>query len=179
MTFIDIVIGMILLLFMVTGYKSGFMKKLIGITCLLIALIMATKFSTDVNQLLFSELGLPGNTGFIISFVVIVLAITLTQSLIYKLLFKDLFDSMWNKILGVFMGLLEGTMTISITLIVLSIYLNLPSTETKSSSQLYKPIKNFAPMVFDQINTFLPESEDFYYQMLNMVSDKMKKLEKN
>ena len=178
MTFIDIVIGMILIAFMVSGYQSGFVKKIIGITCLVVALIIATKYSADINQLLFAEIGISDNTGFIVSFIIIVLSITFAQSIIYKLMFKEMFDALWNKILGLFMGLLEGTIAISITLIVLSIYLNIPSQETKGSSQLYKPIKNFAPMVFDQVNTFLPESEDFYYQILNMASDQMKKMEK-
>ena len=178
MEFIDIVLGMILMLFMVSGYKSGFVKKVIGIGCLIAALIVATKFSADVNQLLFADLGISGSTGFILSFIVIVLVITFTQSLIYKIMFKEAFDALWNRILGLFMGLLEGALALSILLIVLSIYFNLPSTETKLNSQLYKPVKNFAPMVFDQVNTFLPESEDFYFQILNMASDQMKKMEK-
>jgi uncharacterized membrane protein required for colicin V production len=178
MTFIDIVIGMLLLGFMISGFKSGFVKKIIGIACLVASLIFATKYSADVSHLLFEDIGISGNTGFILSFIVIVMAITFAQSIIYKLMFKEMFDALWNKILGMFMGLLEGTIAISITLIILSIYLNIPSQETKGSSQLYKPVKNFAPMIFDQVNTFLPESEDFYFQMMNMASDQIKKLEK-
>ncbi|MFA5833083.1 MAG: CvpA family protein [Bacteroidota bacterium] len=178
MTFIDIVIGMILIGFMISGFKNGFVKKIVGIICLVVALIAGAKFSTDVNELVFAEIGITGSTGFVLSFILIVLAITFAQSLIYKIMFKEMFDAMWNKILGIFMGLFEGTIAISITLIVLSIFLGLPSTETRTSSDLYKPIKNFAPMVFDQVNTFLPESKDFYYEILNFASDEKKKMEK-
>ncbi len=178
MTFIDIVIGMLLIGFMIAGYKSGFVKKIIGIMCLVGALIIATKYSADLHQMIFEDMGISGRIGFIISFIIIVVVITLTQSLIYKIFFKKMFDALWNKILGLFLGLLEGTLVLSIMLIVISIYLNLPSQETKGSSQLYKPVKNFAPLVFDQVNTFLPESEDFYFQIMNYASDQMKKLEK-
>ncbi len=178
MTFIDIVLGMILIAFIFSGYKSGFVKKIIGIACLVLALVIATKFSADINQLLFEAAGISGSTGFVLSFIVIVLAITFAQSIVYRLLIKNMVDAMWNKILGVFVGMLEGAIAISITLIIMSIYLNLPSNETKANSILYKPLKNFSPMVFDQVNSFLPDSEDFYQQLLNFASEEMKKMEK-
>lgn len=177
MAFIDVVIGMILILFTISGYRSGFMKKIIGIICLVASLIIATKFSADVHQMVFADMGLSNSTGFFISFIAIVLAITFVQSLLYRMIFKELFEALWNNILGMFMGLFEGTLAISITLIVLSIYLDMPSTETKTKSEMYKPVKNFAPMVFDQMNTFLPESEDFYNQVVNSITEQVKKLE--
>lgn len=178
MAFIDIIIGMVLGLFLISGYRNGFVKKLIGITCLLLALILATKFSADINELLFAEIGISGQTGFFLSFLVIVLVITFAQSIVYKTLIKDMVDSAWNKILGLFVGLFEGAVAISIALIIMSMYLNLPGQETRSDSALYKPLKNFAPMVFDEVNSFFPESEDFYYAILNYASEEMKKMEK-
>lgn len=167
-----------MLLFMYSGYRSGFVKKIIGIACLVLALIIATKYSADVNELLFADLGISGKTGFFLSFVVIVLAITFTKSIFYRVFLKEMVDAMWNNVLGMILGIFEGAIAISIALIVMTIYLELPSQETKAESQLYKPLKNFSPMVFDQINTLLPESEDFYQLIMNMATDEMKKLEK-
>jgi len=178
MELIDIVLGMVLVVFMFSGYRAGFIKKIIGIACLILALILATKFSADVNELLFESLGISGRTGFILSFIVIVVSITLAQSVLYRLLVKDMVDALWNKILGLLFGVIEGGLVTSIALIVLSIYLHLPSEETKANSELYKPLKNFSPMVFDQVNTFLPESEDFYQQILKFASEEMNKMEK-
>jgi len=178
MVLIDIILGIIFLLFAYSGFKSGFIKKIIGFACLVLALILGTKYAADVNQLLFEDIGISGRTGFFLSFIVIVLAITFTQSIFYKLFLKDLVDATWNNILGLLMGLVEGALAISIGLIVLSIYLDIPSQETKRESQLYKPLKNFAPMVFDQVNTFLPESEDFYQQIMNFATEEIKKMEK-
>ncbi len=177
MEFIDIIIGMVLVLFVVSGYRSGFVKKLIGIVCLVLALIVATKFSADVNELLFAGIGISGQTGFFLSFTVIVLAITFAQSVLYRVLIKDMVDALWNKLLGTVMGLFEGAMMISIALIIMSIYLNIPSIETRLNSQLYKPLKNFSPRVFDEVNTLFPESQDFYYTVMNLVYDEMKKME--
>ncbi len=178
MAFIDIIIGIIILAFMVSGFKSGFAKKLIGIVCLVLALVLATKFSADVSDLLFDSIGITGRTGFFLSFIIIVLGITFAQSILYKVFLKDVIDSMLNNVLGMFVGLIEGTLVVSISLILLTIFLDLPSQQTKAESELYKPIKNFSPMLFDQINSLLPESEDFYQKMMNVAAEEMKKMEK-
>lgn len=178
MAIIDIIIGAVLLIFLYSGFRSGFMKKLIGFACLVLALILGTKFAADVNELIFAEMGLAGRTGFFISFLMIVVAVTLTQSILYKIFLEDLVDSLWNNIFGMLVGLVEGALAVSIALIVLSMYLNMPSAETKAESQLYKPMKNFAPMVFDQVNTLLPESEDFYQQIVNAATSEIQKMEK-
>ncbi len=178
MILIDIVLAMLLIAFMFSGYRAGFIKKIIGIACLVLALVLATKFSADVNALLFESIGISGRIGFFLSFIVIVVSITLAQSILYRLFIKDMVDTMWNKILGLFVGVVEGGLFISIGLILLSVFLLLPSEETKANSKLYKPLKNFSPMVFDQVNTLLPESEDFYQQILKFASDEMKKTEK-
>ncbi len=70
------------------------------------------------------------------------------------------------------MGLLEGGLLVSVTVIFLSIYFHFPSDETRSESLLYKPLKNLAPRLFDSINTFLPESEDFYQEIISSVKKK-------
>jgi uncharacterized membrane protein required for colicin V production len=179
MALIDIIIGCIILIFMYSGFKSGFVKKLVGFVCLVLALIVATKYAADLNELVFSEFGLSGSTGFFVSFFLIVLAITLTQSILYRIFVQDLVDSLWNNIFGMLVGIVEGALVVSLALIVMTVYLGLPSQETKAESQVYKPLKNFAPMVFDQINTLLPESEDFYQQIMNAVTDAVETTEKN
>ncbi|MHB1049776.1 MAG: CvpA family protein [Bacteroidota bacterium] len=177
MSIFDIVIALAIIIFMISGFSNGFVKKIIGIVCLVIALFVGIKFSADVSQMIFEPMSIPGQIGFFISFLLIVIGITLTQSLLYRLILEDTVDTLWNKVLGGLLGIFEGSLAISITLIVLSIYLNIPAEETKGKSELYKPIKNFAPMVFDHINTFLPESEDFYSQILNYAAEEFKKLE--
>lgn len=180
MAFMDIVIGMVLLLFMASGFRNGFLKKMIGLVCLIASLVIATKFSADLSELITTNLNvsLSKSTGFFLSFILIVLGITLIQSILYRMIFKEISEAMWNKLLGLVMGLVEGGLAISITLIVLSIYLDMPSIETKQTSELYKPVKNFAPMVFDQVNSYLPESEDFFYSVTNAVTEQLKKVEK-
>jgi uncharacterized membrane protein required for colicin V production len=178
MSLLDIVLLLAIGVFMISGFSSGLVKKVIGIVCLILALVLGIKFSADVSQLIFEPIGVSGKFGFFFSFLLIVLGVTLTQSLVYRLVIKKMVDTLWNKLLGALLGAFEGGLAISIALIVLSIYLGLPADETKGKSQFYKPMKNFAPMVFDHINTFLPESEDFYSQLLNYAEEEINKLER-
>ena len=178
MTLIDIVLGLILVLFLISGYRNGFVKKIIGITCLILAIVLGTKFSADLAEIIFEPIGITGKAGFALSFVLIIVGITIAQSLIYKFLIKEMVKGLWNNLLGVVVGFFEGILILSVSLIVMSIYLNIPSEETKGSSVLYKPLKNSAPMLFDSINSFLPDSQDFYEQLINYAAKEMKKLEK-
>ena len=178
MATIDIILGVFMLVFMFMGFKSGFVKKIISIACLALGLVIATKFSADISELVFEPMDLSTRMGFIFAFLTIIITISLTQSLLYKWLIKDLVEGIWNRIAGIFIGIIEGGLVLSVALILLSIYLKLPQEETKANSQLYKPIKNFAPLVFDQVNTFLPESEDFYQQIFEAAQKQMKPEEK-
>ncbi|MDD8019073.1 MAG: CvpA family protein, partial [Bacteroidota bacterium] len=134
--------------------------------------------SSDISEIVYEPIGVTGRMGFILAFLTIVLGITLMQSFIYKALFNNGVQGIWNHLGGIFIGAIEGGLTISVVLIIMSIYMKIPSDETKATSVLYKPLKNFAPIVFDQINTFLPESEDFYQQMFKSAAKDMRKGEK-
>lgn len=175
MATLDMVLGGILLLFVYSGLKSGFVKKIIGIVCFAVALVFATKFSADVSEMLIQPIGLEGRLGFIVAFIVIALGIILTQQIIYRVLIKDAVSNIWNTLGGALLSLIEGALFISVSLIILSIYLKFPSEDLKKDSVLYKPIKNFAPLVYDSINTLLPESEDFYQQLYEQASQQIKK----
>jgi uncharacterized membrane protein required for colicin V production len=177
MTTIDIVLGSIMIYYMYSGFKSGFIKKIVGLAVLAIALILATKFSADLSEGVFQQMGFSERIGFIASFILIILLTLIVQAILNKMYLNDLEQSTLNKIFGIFIGVVEGGLVVSITLILMTIYLKLPSDEIKSGSLLYKPIKNFAPMVYDSMNTFLPESEDFYQQIFKQVSQGVKKAE--
>lgn len=177
MTTIDIILGSIILFFMYSGFKAGFIKKIVSLVVLGIALILATKFSADLSEMLFQQMGLSGRIGFIASFILIIILTMVIQAILYKMFFDDFDKNIWNKICGIFLGIVEGGIIVSIALIFLSIYLRLPSDEIKSGSTLYKPLKNFAPIVYDTMNTFLPESEDFYQEIFKQVSEGVKKAE--
>ncbi len=168
----DFILVLVLSIFMFAGWRKGLLRKLIALICLALSLVVATKFASTLSDEISGPLGLSSGTGTTVSFVLIVCVIMISQAIFYKLVIKKLGEGMWNKIGGLLMGLLEGGLLVSVTVIFLSIYFHYPSDETRSESFLYKPLKNFAPRLFDSINTFLPESEDFYQEIMNSVKKK-------
>lgn len=168
----DIILVVVLAIFMFAGWRKGLLRKLIALICLVLSLVIATKFASTVSDEISEPLGLSPGAGTTIAFVLIVCLIMVSQAIFYKLVFKKLGEGVWNKIGGLLMGLLEGGLLVSVTVIFLSIYFHFPSDETRSESLLYKPLKNLAPRLFDSINTFLPESEDFYQEIISSVKKK-------
>jgi uncharacterized membrane protein required for colicin V production len=168
----DVILILVLSIFMFAGWRKGLLRKLIALICLALSLVVATKFASTISDEISEPLGLTAGTGTTICFILIVCVIMISQAIFYRLVIKKLGEGLWNKIGGLLMGLLQGGLLVSVTLIFLSIYFHYPSDETRSESLLYKPLKNFAPRLFDSINTFFPESEDFYQEIMTSVKKK-------
>ena len=167
MSSFDIILIVVLAIFMLAGWRSGLLKKTIALASLAISLILATKYSSSLGEEVFIPMGLSPGTATTAAFLAIVCSIMLIQAIVYRVAIKKLAEGLWNKIGGVVIGLAEGGIIVSLLVIFLSIYFHFPSPETRSTSILYKPVKNFAPRIFDSINTFFPESEDFYQEIIN------------
>ena len=162
----DIILIVVLGIFMFAGWRSGLLKKVIALACLALSLILATKYASALGEEVFIPMGLTGGTATTAAFLSIVCIIMLAQAIIYKVLIKKLGEGLWNRIGGLLIGLAEGGIIVSLLVIFLGIYFHFPSPETRTSSYLYRPVKNFAPRIFDSVNTFFPESEDFYQEII-------------
>lgn len=169
MTTFDTILIVILGLFMFAGWRSGFLKKIIALACLAGALILATKYASSFGEMVLVPMGISAGGSTTLSFIIIVGGIMIAQAIIYKIAIKKHADGTWNKIGGVIVGGVEGGIFLSLIVIFFSIYLHFPAAETRSDSLLYRPVKNFAPRIFDSVNTFLPESEDFYQEIISTV----------
>jgi uncharacterized membrane protein required for colicin V production len=167
MSTFDIILIVLLALFMLAGWRSGFLKKFIALVCLALSLVLATKYAGELGDEVYGPMGVSGGLATALGFVTIVGIIMLIQAVVYHLAIRKLGEGLWNKIAGAVMGVVEGGIILSMTIIFLGIYFHLPSQETKSNSSLYLPVKNLAPQIFDGINALLPESQDFYEEIIS------------
>ena len=163
----DILLIIVLGIFTFSGWRSGLLKKLFALVCLALALFLATKYAADVGSEIIIPMGVAPGVSTTVAFLVVVGTIMLAQAIFYRIVIKKLADGLWNKIAGAGFGLLEGGILLSVILIFLSIYFRYPGEETRAVSALYRPVKNLAPRIFDSVNTFFPESQDFYQEILN------------
>ena len=165
MIIIDYVILVILGLSGFLGYRSGLFKKIFGIVSFIVALIVATKLMSPLGRSIANSFGFSIEISYVLGFFLVFVSTIVIQNIISR----KIGDwgggvNIANRLGGVFLGLLQGTLLASLLLLMLSIF-STPSETTRTQSLLYKPVLNFAPLLFDLSSKLLPESKSFYEEL--------------
>ena len=151
------------------GWRNGLLKKIFALVFLVIAIFVGALYANVVAAALLSSFKLSESISAGAAFLIIVIGIMMIQSVLYSLLVKRMVDGIGNHIGGMLVGVFEGALFVSVMLIFLNISLQIPSQNVRDDSILYKPIKNFAPQVFDNAMTMIPDSHDFYEEILSNI----------
>jgi membrane protein required for colicin V production len=154
MSIIDIVLGSLLILGAVRGFMKGLFVEVASLLALVLGVWGAMHFSSYASDLLKSQVSWNEKTlqivGFAITFLLIVITIGLAGKALTKLA-NFIFLGLLNKLLGALFGTLKIGLILSIVLLLLNkIKVPLPflSPEELKESQLYVPVKAFAPSIF-------------------------------
>ena len=156
MNYFDIIVGILLILALIKGFKNGLVIEVASLAALVLGVIGAVKFSYVTEQYLSQEMnsGHIGVLAFFITFIVIVIGVHLIARLIDKLLSAVALSPI-NRILGALFSLLKYAFIISVLLAVfnsISENFSLVPEKQKKSSILYDPISKFAPRVFPYLH---------------------------
>lgn len=164
-TYIDITIFIVVVLFVLLGYKDGFFRKIFSILSLFIGFIIATKLMGPFGELIMEWFDFPPFFSYPFAFFAILIAVMLIVMLLYKWLgSKGTVLKLINRFGGAFLGAAQGLLLMSLVLIVLK-FADIPSEETKRDSFMYQHIINVAPKVFDFALTVVPESKTFFEEI--------------
>jgi len=154
MSIIDIVLGSLILLGLVRGFMKGLFVEVASLLALVLGVWGAMHFSGYASGLLNPHFSWNQKTlqivSFAITFLVIVIAIGLAGKALTKLA-NIIFLGLLNKLLGALFGGLKIALILSIVLLLLNkISVPLPFLTPKElkKSQLYVPVKAFAPSIF-------------------------------
>lgn len=158
MNTIDLVFAIVLLWAAYRGFTKGFIVQLATLAALLLGILGAVLFSDFTSELIIKKFEVSGQYLPILSFALTFIAIVIAVHLLAKALNK-LIDAIAlgvvNRLLGVLFSVLKIGFIISIILVLVnkvdSKYNFIPD-DTKEKSLLYKPLSNFAPMVFPYLN---------------------------
>lgn len=157
MSFIDIVIGVLLIMSMFKGIKNGLFVELASLVSLILGIYVAIKFSYLAKIMLSAIVHWNPKTiqiiAFIITFLIIVVAISVLAKFLTSVAdFAQL--GVINKLGGGFFCLLK-------TILVLSIFLNLfekinynniiAKKETLDKSLFYRPVQKTAGFIYPSI----------------------------
>ncbi len=166
MSFLDIVLGVILVVGLFKGLKNGLFVELASMVSLILGIYVAIKFSYLAKIMLSTIVNWNPKTiqitAFIITFLVIVVAISLLAKFLTSVAsFAQL--GVLNKLGGGFFRLLK-------TALILSIFLNLfekinfnnvfAKKETLDKSLFYRPIQKTAGFIYPSIEKWIEDLKE-------------------
>lgn len=164
MNYIDIVLGILLVLAAISGFRKGLVVELASLAALILGIWGAVKFSYITSEFLVENFDWKWDhlniASFIITFVVIVILVHIVGSTVNKLV-ETVMLGFVNKLAGLVFGILKAALILSIVLVVFDKIdedVNIISEETKTESRMYEPIRNLAPSIFPFINFWNDES---------------------
>ncbi len=152
MNYIDIVIGVILILALINGIRKGLIYELASLAGLVLGVLGAIKFSGLVEEWLLQywDFEYIGVIAFIITFAGIVVLVQIVAKAIEKVIEAVALGSL-NRIGGGLFSIIKVAFILSILISVINIAdknMKVIPDEQKASSRLYEPISIFAPMIF-------------------------------
>jgi membrane protein required for colicin V production len=160
MNYIDIIIGVVLVIFAIAGFSKGFIKSLASLVAMILGIYLGIKLSDYVAAILANHIDWSREYLFVIAFVIIFIIVVIIVSLIGK--FLDNIISIaalgfFNRIAGLFFGLLKGAILLSVIITLFNFvdpegkYLK---EDTREKSLLYEPIGKIAPMLLVNFKQF-------------------------
>lgn len=160
MMWIDVVIGLLLILDVLRGVKNGFVSEVGTIIGILAGFFVASALGNTMARFLYPICGhslqWSGVLGFLVTFLV-VLVLILILSKVFEGFLNALALGWMNKLAGGFFCFLRGVLVLSI---VLNLYqavdkdCSLIGKEKAKASVFYKPIRNFATSIFPTVRLF-------------------------
>lgn len=157
MSFLDIVLGLLLLFGLLKGLKNGLLIEIASLIALIAGLYGAIHFSYIVGDYLSGHLAWDENymnlTAFIITFVIIIFLVSLVGRLLTKIVDFAMLGLL-NRIAGGIFGMLKVAVILGAFLIFFhhSVFkFGMITDESIGESVLYEPIKEIGAFVFSKV----------------------------
>lgn len=155
------VIGFIL------GFKDGFVRKLIGITGFIVAIILAVLLSNSFGKFIDSVFGIEYYLAEILGGVIVFVAIMIVTTILKRVVHPfDKVNNLINQLVGGFVGVIQLLFLMSAILLLLNIF-NFPSKKTQNSSTLYKYAYGIIPTSINFLKDYTPNTEDLIKDYIN------------
>lgn len=168
MNWLDIVLAIPLLWFMIKGFRNGFVIELASLAALILGIFVALHFSFYAEDYLREQFDIADNyltiISFVITFVITAVVIIIIGKIIHRL-FNFIALGLLNKLAGGIFGLLKAAIVLSIILYFINGFnSSLIKSEVKEKSVLYNPIQALAPTLLPILDL---EELDFIEQDVN------------
>lgn len=173
MNLLDIVLGVIILLFVVRGILQGLFKEGIGLAGIILGVVLGINRYQQLGRAISSQFGILSlKISNIIAFIIIFGGIAILGAIagivIHNLLSRHPFTRGVEKAGGFILGLAEGTLVCSVILILLTISPFAKNLNSWSKGSILKPyIMRVCPFVYDSIVSITPGKAKKFMEKLN------------
>lgn len=164
MNYLDIIIGIILIIFALGGLKNGIIREAFSLVAFIVGIYGAFKLSDWAGSWLGKLINVSPEWMSVISFIVVFIALALLISWLGKLL-SDLFASLnlgfVDKLGGLVFGVAQGFLLIGVLILLLDFFgvKDVLKEETREGSKLYKTSERVATWIYD--------NKDGWFKKLN------------
>lgn len=154
MNYIDIILGILLILAAINGFRKGFVVEVASLAALILGVWGAIRFSYIASDFMVKNFDFTsrhlGVISFLITFVVIVVLVHLVGKVADSFI-KAAQLGFINRLAGLFFGFIKSALILSVVLMVFDTInenVHVISQETKDNSRAYEPMKMLVPTVF-------------------------------
>lgn len=164
MNYIDIIIGIILLVSAVNGFRKGFVVELASLAALILGIWGAIRFSHITSDFIVEQFDWTskhlGVVSFIVTFIVIVILVHIVAKAVDNLI-KVAQLGFINRLAGLVFGFIKSAIILSIVIMVLDGIdktVGIIPEETKENSMVYEPVRKLVPSIFPFVKFWTEEN---------------------
>lgn len=154
MNYIDIILGILLILGAINGFRKGFVVEVASLTALVLGVWGAIRFSYIASDFMAKNFDFTsphmGVISFLVTFVVIVILVHLIGKVADNFI-KAAQLGFINRLAGLFFGFIKSALILSVVLMVFDVInenVHVVSQQSKENSRTYEPVKMLVPTVF-------------------------------
>jgi len=167
MNYLDIIIGIILIIFALGGLKNGIIREAFSLVAFIIGIYGAMRLSDQVGKWLGEIINVSPEWMSVISFIIVFIALALLISWLGGLL-ANLVESLSlgfiDKIGGVVFGIAKGFLLVGVLILLLDFFgiKDVLKEETREKSKLYKNSEKVASWIYEHKDGWLEKLNDEY-----------------
>ena len=182
MNVLDLIIGIILVLFAITGLRKGLIIEAFYLASFLFGAYGAMHFSDAVADWMSDFINVSEDyltiISFIVTFIIVLILVRLLGRIISRLL-EAISLGFVDKIGGFIFGVLKGALLVSVIVMVMNVFgaTDLINNDLRKSSKLYTLTESIANTIYDNREDLEDSIEDALDRSMDKIEDKMDAIE--
>ncbi|MBR5215162.1 MAG: CvpA family protein [Bacteroidales bacterium] len=182
MNVLDVIIGIVLVLFAITGLRKGLIVEAFYLASFLFGAYGAMHFSDAVADWMSDFINVSEDyltiISFIVTFIIVLVLVRFLGRIISRLL-EAISLGFLDKIGGFIFGVLKGTLLVSVLVMVMNVFgaSDLINDDLRKSSKLYTLTDSIANTIYDNREDLEDRIEDALDKSMDKIDEKMDAIE--